>query len=139
VLTALAVRFDVFSARHVCPDESTIRDELSRIDAGDSPRPAAGTWLIWSREGRRSAPMSQTSGRPGGRAPPQRTRSTVPRKLKGYALDGKRVAGARRPDGTRSTCCPSLITRTVSRSLNGRFGRRQTRYPRPGSCSPTWT
>ena len=34
MLTALGVRFDVFSARHVCPDESTIRDVLSRIDAG---------------------------------------------------------------------------------------------------------
>ena len=71
MLAALGVGFDVFSARHVCPDESTIRDVLSRIDAGGLTGPAADTWPTWSTEGRRSVPMSQLSVRQGGRAPPR--------------------------------------------------------------------
>lgn len=35
LLAALDVRVDAFTGRHVCPDESTIRTTLARIDADD--------------------------------------------------------------------------------------------------------
>lgn len=102
ILAALGVRFDVLSARHVCPDESTIRDVLSRIDAGVLA--ATGCrYLADLVEGRARVRHDVPDEREARRA-----RVVVASHVvggdpmpKGYALDGKRVAGARRPDGTR--------------------------------------
>jgi predicted transposase YbfD/YdcC len=100
LLTALGVRFDVFSARHVCPDESTIRDVLSRIDAGVLA--ATGCRYLADLDiGEAKVRVDVPDEREARRARATRARAGGVLKVKAYALDGKRLAGARRPDGTR--------------------------------------
>jgi hypothetical protein len=56
VLHALDVRFDAFTARHVCPGESTIRNVISRIDRSwpmsRRTRARIRTWVWVPRVGR---------------------------------------------------------------------------------------
>jgi predicted transposase YbfD/YdcC len=101
MLTALGVRFDVFTARHVCPDESTIRDLLSRIDAGVLATTGC-RYLADLVEGRTKVRTDVPDEREARRARAAATRAVGgDAKPKAYALDGKRLAGARRGDGTR--------------------------------------
>jgi predicted transposase YbfD/YdcC len=101
VLHALDVRFDAFTARHVCPDESTIRDVLSRIDR-DHLTAAGCAYLLDLSEGRARTRTDTPDEREARRARTAAARTTPQGagKPKAYAADGKRLAGARRPDGS---------------------------------------
>jgi predicted transposase YbfD/YdcC len=103
MLTTFGVRFDVFTARHVCPDESTIRDLMNRIDAGVLA--ATGCrYLADLVEGKARVRQDVPDEREARRARAAKAKR-VPDgdpKPKGFALDGKRLAGARRPDGTHA-------------------------------------
>lgn len=98
MLFALDVRFDAFLARHVCPDESTIRDTLSRINADDLAATGCG-YLADLAGGRARVRDDVPDEREARRARACRTGVGVGG-LKGYAVDGKRLAGARRADGS---------------------------------------
>lgn len=104
VLTALDVRFDPFLGRHVCPDESTIRDTLARVDAGQLAASGCG-YLADLVEGR-----VRVRGDVPDEREARRARNAAGNDAGGdsarpaaYALDGKRLAGARRSDGSHVT------------------------------------
>lgn len=102
LLAALDVRVDAFTDRHVCPDESTIRTTLARIDADDLAASGCG-YLADLADGRATVRLDVPDEREARRA---RTAAVTHHaeagaRPKGYALDGKRLAGARRPDGSR--------------------------------------
>ncbi len=104
VLDALDVRFDPLLGRHVCPDESTIRNTLGRIDPDDLA--ATGCrWLDDLAEGRATVRQDTPHEREARRARTaaaarsEAASGSVPA-MKGFALDGKRLAGARRGDGS---------------------------------------
>lgn len=97
VLSAMDVRFDALSGRHVPPDESTLRDVLSRIDAAALAKATAdhlADLAVQHPDIRRPEVIDEREAR--------RARTTpTPCTLPAFAADGKRLAGARRPDGTR--------------------------------------
>ena len=104
LLAAFDVRIDPFTGRRVCPDESTIRSVMARIDPAGLA--ASGyAYLADIADGRatvrldipneREARRARTAAGAAGRVDPAAATG------KGYALDGKRLAGARRPDGSR--------------------------------------
>jgi predicted transposase YbfD/YdcC len=106
LLAAFDVRVDAFTGRHVCPDESTIRSVMARIDPAGLA--ASGyAYLADIADGRaavrldipdeREARRARTAA--AGRVDPATATATATGR--GYALDGKRLAGARRPDGSR--------------------------------------
>lgn len=99
VLAAMDVRFDALSGRHVPPDESTLRDVLSRIDAAALAKATAdhlADLAVQHPDDRLPEVIDEREAR---RA---RSRAAEPATaLPAFAADGKRQAGARRPDGTR--------------------------------------
>jgi predicted transposase YbfD/YdcC len=98
VLSAMDVRFDALSGRHVPPDESTIRDVLARIDAPALAKATAGHLADLAVKHPDSPPAAPIDEREARRA---RSRAAEPAAaLPALAADGKRLAGARRPDGT---------------------------------------
>ena len=97
VLSAMDVRFDALSGRHVPPDESTLRDVLSRIDAAALAKATAdhlADLAVQHPDDRHPGVIDEREARRARTAP-----AVDP--LPAFAADGKRLAGARRPDGTR--------------------------------------
>jgi hypothetical protein len=115
VLDALGVRMDAFTGARVPPDESTIRDVIGRIDAtaltgatacyladrSADPNPAPD---LDEREARRARALAAAADRAATPIPPA------------FAADGKRLAGARRPDGTRVNLL-SLVDHATATTL----------------------
>lgn len=99
VLTAFGVRFDALRARHVCPDESTLRDVLSRVDA-DALSAAGRDYATDLHEGRTEVRADDPDEREARRVRAAPADTGAAGKPAAYAGDGKRLAGARRPDGT---------------------------------------
>lgn len=100
VLAALDVRFDALLARHVPPDESTIRITLGRLNAADLAATGCaylGDLAKGRAVVRADVPDEREARRSRAIAVPTSTGVTT---AAGYALDGKRLAGARRPDGS---------------------------------------
>ncbi len=102
LLAAFDVRIDAFTGRHVCPDESTIRSVMARIDPAGLA--ASGyAYLADIADGRTAVRLDIPHEREARRARTAAAGRVDPVAAigKGYALDGKRLAGARRPDGSR--------------------------------------
>jgi predicted transposase YbfD/YdcC len=102
-LDALDVRFDPFLARHVCPDESTIRLTIGRINPDDLA--ATGCrYLADLAEGRatvrRDVPDEREARRARTAAAASPDAGSFTCTAKGFAIDGKRLASARRGDGS---------------------------------------
>jgi hypothetical protein len=106
---------DAFTGARVPPDESTIRDVIGRIDAtaltgatacyladrSADPNPAPD---LDEREARRARALAAAADRAATPIPPA------------FAADGKRLAGARRPDGTRVNLL-SLVDHATATTL----------------------
>lgn len=102
VLDALDVRYDPFLARHVCPDESTIRNTLRRVDP-DALAAAGCGYLADLAEGRATVRQDVPDEREARRAcnaAAARPDTGAGPTTKAFGVDGKRLAGARRPDGS---------------------------------------
>jgi predicted transposase YbfD/YdcC len=99
VLAAFGVRFDPFTARHLCPDESTLRDVLARVDP-DALTAAGRDYLSDLSEGRARTRTEVPDEREARRARTAPADPEATGKPVGYAADGKRLAGAKRRDGT---------------------------------------
>src|SRR5215475_13150583 len=113
VLEALDVRFDPFLARHVCPDESTIRTTIGRVNPDDlaatgcryladlaEGRATVRRDVADEREARRARTAAAASPDTGGTSSRVGGGSGSASTAKGFAIDGKRLAGARRGDGS---------------------------------------
>jgi predicted transposase YbfD/YdcC len=105
VLDTLDVRFDPLLRRHMVPDESTIRNTVGRVNP-DALAATGSRYLADLAEGRATVRQDAPDEREARRArtaaaasPDTGTGPTV----KGFAIDGKRLAGARRPDGSHVT------------------------------------
>ncbi len=104
VLARLGTRFDPWSGRYLAPDEGTLRQAFARVDPGalaaagfarlkDLVPPAAGDRApdgVGEREQRRAAKSARECERPA--RPARRT---------AFAVDGKCLRGAVRPDGSQ--------------------------------------
>ena len=104
VLARLGAPFDPFSGRYLAPDEGTLREVFARLDPGALAAagyahlkalipPAAETRApdgVGEREQRRAAKSARERDRPA--RPPRRI---------AYAVDGKCLRGAYRPDGSQ--------------------------------------
>jgi predicted transposase YbfD/YdcC len=97
VLEAMDVRFDAFTGARVPPDESTIRDVLSRLDAAALAR-ATAAYLAERPAGHEQPVVDEREARRARAAGTAIGDTAAPA---GLAADGKRLAGARRPDDTR--------------------------------------
>src|SRR5215475_852479 len=113
VLEALDVRFDPFLARHVCPDESTIRTTIGRVNPDDlaatgcryladlaEGRATVRRDVADEREARRARTAAAASPDTGGTSSRVGGGGGSASTAKGFAIDGKRLAGARRGDGS---------------------------------------
>jgi predicted transposase YbfD/YdcC len=100
LLAALDVRLDAFTGRHVCPDESTIRSTLARIDPA-ALAVSGYAYLADIADGRAAVRLDIPDEREARRTRTATIARVQDATAKGYALDGKRLAGARRPDGSR--------------------------------------
>src|SRR5262249_47476218 len=99
VLEALDMRFDPFLARHVCPHESTIHLRMGRITPDDLAAPGC-RYLADLAEGRATVRQDVPDEREARRARTAAAASPdAGSTSKGFAIDGKRLAGARRGDG----------------------------------------
>lgn len=97
VLSASGVRFDVFTAAYVVPDESTVRDVIGRVDPV-ALAAAQSAYLADLAAGRASTRSDAPDEREARRAA---TAPVAAPARSALAADGKRLAGARRADGGR--------------------------------------
>ncbi len=131
VLDALDVRFDPFLARHVCPDESTIRTTLGRVNPDDLA--ATGCrYLADLAEGqakvREDVPDEREARRARSAAAASPDTGAGPT-AKGYAVDGKRLAGARRPDGSYVNLLSMVEHRTGTTTAQREIGAKTNEVP----------
>ncbi len=131
VLDALDVRFDPFLARHVCPDESTIRTTLGRINPDDLA--ATGCrYLADLAEGRakvRQDVPDEREARRARTAAATRPDTGAGPTAHGYAVDGKRLAGARRPDGSYANLLSMVAHHSGTTAAQREIGAKTNEVP----------
>jgi len=127
VLSALDVRFEALTGRFTPPDEKTIRVLLGRIDPA-ALSAAATAHLADLADG--SSTAAAVDEREARRARASATTTTTPA---ASAADGKRLAGARRPDGTRVNLLSVVDHATGATTAQHEIAAKTNEIPEPAA------
>ncbi len=104
VLARLGAPFDPWSGRYLAPDEGTLRELFARVDPGALA--AAGfarlkALIPPASENRAPDGVGEREQRRAAKSARERDRPTRPPRRIAYAVDGKCLRGAYRPDGSQ--------------------------------------
>lgn len=137
VLARLGCPFDPFSGRYLAPDEGTLREVFARVDPGalaaagfarlkDLIPPEDGRLApdgVAEREQRRAAKHARERERP------------RPRRRTAYAVDGKCLRGAYRPDGSQVNVLSVVRHHDALTAASRQIAAKPTRSPSSPDCS----